>query len=1241
MKKKVFLLVSLMGSVSLLAALLLKPIQNKMQSVSSQQNAYVFTLDNSNNSFLPTSAGSGQSTNDNSPRTTLNNPINFSYGNSYRYGSIAIRINRSGGYLSNVSPFSGLRSVTINVSSGNATIAFGSTYQNYGDSISVTSGVRYEVDSKTYFKITAGSSNAHISSIKVEYTCDGTGSLEPLMDHVHHGYHYLETPATTDKPGNLEFYACEECNYVSLTKEDEGTYVDSTLTYELASNHIAYVAPLYKLRNDLLRKPAQFDYPIAVNLQVPSENYLADNTGTSDSSTIIQNALNYVSNLGGGTLYLESGKYLLNNQITIPERVTLVGEFNGTSASNYGTVLLCNKSYSESDTTLNNAQIRLGSNAGINGITFYYPNQNVSSVTKYGYTIYAYNNLNATMANLFFVNSYKGIAVNESTSGMGELVNIENIYGTFLSEGISGFAQSDVGYWNNINISPSYYVNALSEYRCTSSTELYKYTRTHLTALKLGDLDDFCFNKINIDNAEYGIYFPTECKRPEQAFWGILNDVHLTDCVTGVFAERIFGRGSALFTHSSLGKVINNAYEGRIKLSKCEYIELLGNGETMIEKGSENYEPAPTYDDSNTYNISNNLYYLDDLDDTGVTDVSSQLQQEINKCTRGGVIVLKNGTYRLNNPITVPANVMLTTFGNSFSRSIPNEAKNYLVKFISYSNDSCVKLSDFSGIQGIRIYNAYKDPDTAYNTLTTSQTDSFVAVKGIGNNCFAINTEVSYTFNGFDFSSSSNHYIKYCYGCAYDTFIKAGNSGKTIASLNNLNFLARCSLASFAQGNTTALQKYYDFENGSKEEARLKVLDLTRTYTTMIKVNNSNELVLNCFSYGVKTLIESNNSTLLAVNTSLDYLKDDNYCYIINGGTAKIVNTFRVFGKSFNLISGSLEMYGRYDFNNKREKYYNSNTSSNDDPAPFNDGLVEEVLSYCENNTGVSGGSRNSSYKQQGSYSWRASSTSNPAIAYTFSSKDISSYMRNGYLRFYVYCANYNSRGDYAFVELTSGGACDVDEITMNLMSQITKQGWNEIVVKLSDMETGPGTFNPSALNYFRFYVTNCSGYYYVDYISFFHSPSPTNQILINDCETTNSTNGVSNSEFRVEGSYSWKANDSVNAVFACTFAQKDVSSYISDGYLDFYLYVSHLSMLGDIVYVELTSGGNCDLNEITCSVKEFITEDGWNHVHMPLVNFYQGSTNPFNPSACNFFRLYTLNSTTSIYMDNIRIVNS
>ena len=1238
MNKKVFAAVGL-SILGLGLVVSLVTTNNSFQKLESKFGGYTFTLNQSNSNFLPNSKGSGQSTNSNSPKTTNNNPILFAYNNASKLSGYAGKLYTGTGYLANVTGFTGLASVTVNYENGSLSLASGSSYSNYGESMEITSGVRYEINQLSHFKISSiGAVDTNIRSIVVEYTCTDSSTLDPVKDHVHHGYHYLRKEPTTTKAGNQAFYACDECSYVSLVKEDEGEYVDTYLTYELPSNHIAYLAPLYNLNNDLLRTPTQFDYPIAVNLEIPSAGYNIDNTGNASASSTIQAALNYVAGLGGGTLYIPSGKYLLTSQITIPSCVTLVGDFKGVNASDYGTVFLCTKSYSSGSSISQNAQIIIASNAGLNGITFYYPNQNVSTVTTYGYTISISDNSAANVANVFFINAYDGIAINTPTTGGGELANIENLYGTFLHSGIAGYSQTDVGYWNNINMSPSYYANALSEYRCNNSTALYKYTRNNLIGLTLGDLDDYGLNKVNIDNAKIGILFPQESVRPLQGYWGFLNDIHLTDCVTGVYAKNFYSNGSALFTHSFLGQIVNVTEYGMIKLAKCEYDEILGHGKTVIENGSEDYEVAPSYNDKNTYNIPNYLYFIDTLDDTGATDVSTALQNEINKIYTGGLIVLKNGTYRLDNPIVIPDNTMITSFANCFSRSRTGENKDTLVKFMSYSDDACVKLGSFSGINGIRIFNPNKDIDSSLNKLNNSVNDAFISVKGIGNNSFAINTEVSYTFTGFDFSSVSGHYVKYCYGSAYQTFIKAGNSGKIIASLSNLNFLSRVSIADFAVTNVSALQKYYLFETDS--ETLTFVRTITRTYSTMIDLNNSNELVLNCFSYGVKCLINSTSSTVLAINTSLDFLLDNNYMYVINGGDVKIVNTFRVFGRAFNLVTGHLEIYGRYDFSNKKEMYFNSNTHTSDDPAPLPSGLASDVLNNCETTTNMSGASRTLTIKHSGTYSWKASDTTNPAISYTFSNKDISSYMYTGYLRFYLYCSNINNKGHDACVELTSSGQCDLDEINFSIDSQIKNTGWNEILLELSTKGQGPsGEFNPKTCNYFRFYFLGASATYYIDDIEFLYDNSNTNALMINECDILDGSIGVSMSDFRMYGTNSWIANDSTNATFAYQFSATDISSYMSTGYICFSFYCPDRDCLGDYMFMELTSSGIWDQEELTERVDGYITHDGWNQVKIPLSSLWASGSGTFDATRCNFFRLYSINSSCYLYIDHIYLV--
>ena len=731
--------------------------------VTSIAQEYTLTLNSSNCDFIPTTRGSGQSTNSNSPVTSQGNPIIFAYTYAKKETNYAMNLSVSTGSIANVTPITGMFSITANYLYGQLQLSYGNSYGNYAETLTIESGVRYGINFASYFKISeTGVHNTPISNITINYSCNANEQLDPVSTHTHHGFHYLAKEPTTSKPGNKEFYACSECQYVSLTKEDNGNYVDTVLAYDLPSNHIAYLAPLYNLHNEYLRTPPQFPYPIAVSIDLSDPSYNLDNTGVTDCSTTIQTALNNLALQGGGTVYIPSGKYRLDSHITIPNRVTLVGDFNGPNDdSEYGTVFLCYKTHDGSATFYNDSQIHVASNAAINGFTFYYPNQNINSVVEYGYTISVYKNAAANLSNLFFINSYNGITINDSTrgDGGGELCNIENVYGTCLKNGIVGYNQTDVGYWNNINISPSYYANALSDYACNNSTTLYRYCRDNLTALTLGDLDDYGLNHVNIDNANVGIYFPAECSRQLQAYWGFLNDINLTDCVTGIICRGTYSQGAAVFTHSSLGYIVNTAEYGMLKLAKSRYDKILGDGKTVIETGSETYEASPNTDDSNTYNIPNYCYYFGDFDATGQTDISTALQTEINKIYTGGLILLKNGTYRLDNPITIPNNTMITSFSASYTRSSYNEGSNELVKFISYSDDTCVKLGNYSGINGIRIYNAYKDPDTAYNKLSNSQSDSFVAVKGIGNNSFAINTEASYTFAGFDFSNVSGHFV--------------------------------------------------------------------------------------------------------------------------------------------------------------------------------------------------------------------------------------------------------------------------------------------------------------------------------------------------------------------------------------------------------------------------------------------------------------------------------------------------
>lgn len=995
--------------------------------------------------------------------------------------------------------------------------------------------------------------------------------------------------------------------------------------------------------NNLLKTPAQFEYPIAVNLTIPSVGYNVDNTGNTDASVGIQNALNYVNSLGGGTLYISSGEYLLNNQIIIPQRVTLVGEFNGVDSNDYGTVFLCNKTYTGVSVE-DDAQILLSTNSGINGLTFYYPNQSVDNVVEYGFTIYSTKNDATNLSNLFFINSYDGISINSpaDSNGSGEIANIENVYGTFLHSGISGFVQTDVGFWSNINISPSYYANALSKYRCNDANKLTRYTKDNLVGVTLGDLDDYLLSKINIEYANIGIKFSKDTIRIYQAFWGMLYEVNLINCITGIYAEKLYNAAGAVFSHSNLGTIVNVSEYGMIKLAFCSYDLILGNGNTIIEDGVVSDSTMPNYDVSHTFNIPNNLYYIDDLDSTGTLDSSVALNSILNALNDGGVVVLKNGVYRMDNTIVVPDNVMLTSFGNSFARSQAHEDLNFLVRFVFYqTSGNCIELGDYSGINGIRIACPKFNIPDAISSLNRNEHDPSYGVKAIGNYCFALNMEMAYLFNGFDFSNSEGHYVKYCFGCCYSTFIKAGTSGKIINCLTNLSFLSRSSLASVAKSYVDELQGYWFFERFPDKLETVR--ELTRNHSTMIEIILSqSELVVNCFSYAVKMLIDTNNSTVLAINTSLDYLKDNKCCYSILNGDVTIINTLRVFGKSFVRYLGHLKMYGRMDFRNKRELHYDSNINTQDLNEELPNSLNVYTLTNCEGNKNLFRASRYSGVKHSKFYSWKANDKINPEIIFTFGNFNMSSLMDSGYIRFYLYCSDITKKGDVSYFEFTSSGMCDYEEITFDIISQIQVTGWNEIIVKIAtDKQSGSlDSFDPTKCNYFRFFALNANCTYCIDDIEFLYETPTSNTIVLSNCEDTTNAEGVSLSNNSSFDSHSWSSLGTTNKEFVLHFNPRNISSY-SSGSVSFDFYCADLSMIGDVVVVELTSSGVCDNQEIYCEIKNIIAREGWNKIVIPFSMFQSGSTTNFNYTHCNYFRLFTLNSHTNLNIDNIRICSN
>ncbi len=107
-------------------------------------------------------------------------------------------------------------------------------------------------------------------------------------------------------------------------------------------------------------------------------------------------------------------------------------------------------------------------------------------------------------------------------------------------------------------------------------------------------------------------------------------------------------------------------------------------------------------------------------------------------------------------------------------------------------------------------------------------------------------------------------------------------------------------------------------------------------------------------------------------------------------------------------------------------------------------------------------------------------------------------------------------------------------------------------------------------------------------------------------------------------------------------FAPLNITPYT---YLEFDFYTTTLDALkGGTGQIELSSSGGCDIAETASApahVFNQVTNEGWNHIKLPLNTFMRNSSDPqrvFDPKAVNFFRFYLVNLTESYsyHIDNM-----
>jgi len=251
-------------------------------------------------------------------------------------------------------------------------------------------------------------------------------------------------------------------------------------------------------------------------------------------------------------------------------------------------------------------------------------------------------------------------------------------------------------------------------------------------------------------------------------------------------------------------------------------------------------------------------------------------------------------------------------------------------------------------------------------------------------------------------------------------------------------------------------------------------------------------------------------------------------------------------------------------------------------------------------------------------------------------------------------------------LELSSAGKCDNSEISTTL-SQICANGisagWNHIKLDLNDFlynngETG--RFDPTNLNYFRFYVVRedatqlwwfrmtglrFTAYTRKDLNSTGYTPCGEGDGGSGWNFLSGDVNGVTSANMISSVATDENGQNQLTTFLRCN---EDAVSRDMSGmqYLEFDLYLSDKSVIfsaGDMQIEVRSNKTDVDDYEIhwgLSNIKDMNLVNGWNHVKLDLSTATPDGTNSFDISQVSYFRIYIVGSDGTPVRGELKMAN-
>ncbi|MFC4035009.1 glycosyl hydrolase family 28-related protein [Streptomyces polygonati] len=647
------------------------------------------------------------------------------------------------------------------------------------------------------------------------------------------------------------------------------------------------------------------DDPVVADFDV--RDYGADATGRDDATAAVQAALYDCQDAGGGTVWMGAGTYRITTTVEIPAFCSLRGDRRDPDhgSGSYGTVIRADLPAGADGPVL----FRVGGSASVQGLTTYYPRQSATDPVPYNYTFEIpgrawqgdQNYMMSTVAHVTMLDSYRGVGVSTMPSDRGdpavqgqvhESATLQDIKGTALANGATAFNGADVGTWEDITFSNSYWAKAPSAYHPPQRAALDRWTRANGTGLVLGDLEWDQFSKIALSDYRTGIQV---VKGQRASFVGAFLQSSVVRTDVALQVDDIDSRwGMTLGSSTLQGSVasVRNASAGYVKVTDTA-LDGPTSGTVLRLTGS-----VPRYEGpAGTPKPRRQALYVASGAPHGVgyqpaADATAALQKALDRAgdQGGGTVYLPAGWYRVEGRLRVPAGVELRGAAASPNRDLSGASGGTVL--FSYAGRSAADADtapatvtlagDGAGVRGLRVFHPENNPATGYVPYPYD-------IRGLGRGTYVVDVGLTNAWNGIDMTSprDDRFVVRKVSGAFLNRGITVGGNddGSVEGVLTNGNSVNRVGFGIPGWG--------------LDGDVFAQTIDgYTRKNTDLVHVDGARRLtVSDVFGYGMHDGLAVDSGDVRAFNLGTDNLGDGGFT-VKAGDSARVgaVNVLRYNG---------------------------------------------------------------------------------------------------------------------------------------------------------------------------------------------------------------------------------------------------------------------------------------------------------------------------------------------------------